>query len=78
MSTASDNLLQFATRPTWYDHLPKVEAAMAKSDRIYAIRTAAGWELDDEGWHAPDPTTGGLICEWDWIDLGFDYPEDAA
>jgi len=76
---ASNNLLQAATRPTWYDHLPKVEAAMRESDRVYAARTAAGWEMDDEGgWHGPHPETGELIREWDWIDFALDYPEDIS
>jgi hypothetical protein len=64
-----------AIYPGW--HLPWMEAAMAASDRVYSARTAAGWEMDDEGgWHAPHPDTGELIREWDWIDLGLDYPED--
>ena len=75
---ARENLRMAAIYPGWYDHLPKIEAAMAESDRTYAARTAAGWEMGDEGeWYAPDPATGNLIREWDWIDLGLDYPEDA-
>jgi hypothetical protein len=73
---AQDNLLQLATRPTWYCHLPKVEAAMRDADRTYAARTAAGWEMDEGGWHAPHPVTGDLIREWDWADLGLNYPEE--
>ncbi len=50
---------------------------MAEHDRIYKIRTAAGWEQGDEGgWYAPCPETGELIREWDWLDLGMAYPED--
>lgn len=78
MSTASDNLLQLDRCPTLYDHLPRIEAAMRESDRVYAARTAAGWELDEGGWYAPHPETSELIREWDWMDLGLDYPEDIA
>ncbi len=75
---ARENLRMAAICPTWYDHLPKVEAAMAESDRIYSARTAAGWEMGEEGeWYAPDPATGELISQSDWEDLGLDYPEDA-
>ena len=36
---------------------------MAEWDRVYSIRTAAGWECDDEaGWFAPDGTPE---YEWD-------------
>tara|TARA_B100001093_G_scaffold204278_1_gene196378 strand:- start:1921 stop:2178 length:258 start_codon:yes stop_codon:yes gene_type:complete len=74
---AKENLRMLETCPTWYDHLSKVEAAMAEHDRIYKIRTAAGWEQGDEGgWYAPCPETGELIREWDWLDLGMAYPED--
>ena len=65
------------TCPTWYDHLDKVEAAIAEEDRIYAIRVAAGWEQDEGGWQAPCPKTGKMIIEWDWISFGLTYPEDA-
>jgi hypothetical protein len=50
---------------------------MAASDREYEARTAAGWELGEQGeWYAPDPETGDLILEWEWMDYGLSYPED--
>jgi len=50
---------------------------MAASDREYEARTAAGWELGEQGeWYAPDPETGDLILAYDWMDYGLDYPED--
>ena len=64
------------TCPTWYDHLDKIEAAMAENDRIYEVRTAAGWDLDEGGWYAPSPETNELIPEWDWLEFGLVYPED--
>ena len=74
---ARENLRMAAIYPNWYKHLPTIKAAMAESDRVYSARTAAGWEMGDEGeWYALVPDTGTLIREWDWIDLGLDYPED--
>ena len=52
---AKENLRMMGTCPTWYDHLDKIEAAMAEQDRIYKVRTAAGWDLDEGGWYAPCP-----------------------
>jgi len=50
---------------------------MAASDREYEARTAAGWELGEQGkWYAPDPETGDLILEYDWMGYGLSYPED--
>ena len=75
--SASDNLLQSTTRPSWYDLLPLVESAMDEADRVFYARTSAGWEPDEEGgWLAPhpdDPDT--LIPYWDWLDLGLTPPE---
>ena len=73
---AQENLRMMGTYPTWYDHLDQIEAAMAEQDRIYEVRTAAGWDLDEGGWYAPSPETGELILEWDWINFGLSYPED--
>ncbi len=72
---AQENLRMMETCPTWFDHLDKVEAAMAEESRVYDIRVAAGWELDEGGWYAPCPDTGEMIHEWDWLDLGLAYPE---
>ena len=74
---AKENLRMLDTCPTWYDHLDQVEAAIAEEDRIYDIRVAAGWEADEGGWCAPCPETGEMIPEWDWINFGLAYPEDA-
>ena len=74
---AQENLRMMGTCPTWYDHLDKIEAAMAEQDRIYKARTAAGWEADDDGWYAPHPEKPDeMISEWDWMDFGLSYPED--
>lgn len=75
MSTASDNLLQLDRCPTFYDHLPKIEAAMRESDRVYAARTAAGWELNEGGWYGP--CDGVMLHERVWEDEGWLLPEDA-
>ena len=75
---AQEDLRMLQTCPTWYDHLDKVEAAIAEEDRIYDIRVAAGWELDEGGWYAPCPETGELMPEWDWeCAFGLSLPEDA-
>lgn len=74
---AQEDLRMLETCPTWYDHLDKVEAAIAEQDRVYDIRVAAGWELDEDGWQAFCPKTGKMIPEWDWLDLGLTCPEDA-
>jgi len=74
---AQEDLRMLETCPTWYDHLDKVEAAIAAEERVYDIRVAAGWELDEGGWWAPCPETGEMIQEWDWISFGLAYPEDA-
>ena len=73
---AQENLRMAGIYPTWYDHLDKVEAAIAEEDRIYDIRVAAGWELDEGGWYAPCPETGEMITESDWLDFGLFCPED--
>ena len=73
---ARENLLMLEKCPTWYDHLDAINAAKAEWDRVYAIRTKAGWELDEEGWLAPDPETQELIPEGYWLDHGLLYPED--
>jgi hypothetical protein len=77
--SATDNLLQLAARPTWYDHIPDVEAAMRESSRICTARFAAGWEMGDEGgWWAPHPESGELITQSEWEELGLPLPEDAV
>lgn len=63
MSDHAWNLMMADKYPNWYEHLPKVEQAMAEWDRVYSIRTTAGWECDEEGgWFAPDGTPE---YEWD-------------
>jgi hypothetical protein len=72
MSDAAWNLMMADKYPNWYEHLPKVEAAMAEHDRVYQARTAAGWEMGEEGeWYLPDGTP-----EWECEYTG-PYPEDA-
>ena len=73
---ASENLRMLKTCPTWYEHKDKVHAAIAEQERIYDIRVKAGWDLDEGGWYAPNPDTGELIPEWDWLDYGLLPPED--
>ncbi len=74
---AQENLRMMGACPTWYDHVDKIEAAMAEEQRIYEIRTKAGWELDEGGWYAPHPKKpGDLISYWDWMDFGLDCPEN--
>ena len=74
---AQENLRMMATCPTWYDHVDKIEAAMAEESRIYEIRTKAGWELDEGGWYAPHPEKPGeLVSYWNWMDYGLVCPED--
>lgn len=74
---AQENLRMMGTCPTWYDHLDDINAAMAEQDRIYEIRAAAGWDLDEGGWYAPHPEKPGeTISEWDWMGFGLSYPED--
>jgi hypothetical protein len=53
------NLQMMEKYPNWYDHLDKVEEAIKEQDRIIDVRLAAGWELDEGGWMAPD--TNGSI-----------------
>ena len=74
--TAQQNLLMLERCPTWYEHLDKINAAQAEEDRIYHIRTNAGWELDEGGWFAPCPDTNELIPEHEWEDNGLPYPEE--
>jgi len=47
------NLAQADRYPTWYEHLSKVEAAVAAQDHAIDQWCSLGWELDDDGWHAP-------------------------
>jgi len=62
----------------YYEHLPKINAAIAEQDRIIAARTAAGWDADPEyGWGGPNPLTGESMTESEYIDAGFILPEDA-
>ena len=75
---AANNLRQSATRPSWYQHLPQVEAAMAKDDHIGKIRRAAGWDCDERGWHGFHPVTGEVVLAADWEDeTGLSMPEAA-
>ena len=75
---AQDNLRQLSLRPNWYSHLAQVNAAMAEADRIFDLRTAAGWDGDEGGWYGPHPETGEMIPESEWEDLGLPLPEDAS
>ena len=68
---ATFNLLQLDQRPTWYDHLAAVEAAMRHESRIANARLAAGWAGDEGGWTSPDG-----IHESEWEEQGFPFPED--
>lgn len=72
--------LQMADRyPTWYEHMDKVCAAIAEQDRIIEAREAAGWELDEDGWLAPNPDKPNeLIPELEWLDYGMLYPEEIS
>ena len=76
---AQENLRMMETCPTWYDHLDEINAAKAEQDRIYKIRTAAGWDLDEGGWYAPHPENPDeMIPEWEWeCETGGPLPEDA-
>jgi len=73
MNDPTFNLAQLATRPTWYDHLSQVEAAMAECARVDRLRYAAGWEADEGGWYSPEG-----VHESDWEDEGLPFPEDGA
>jgi hypothetical protein len=42
MTDPAFNLVQLAARPSWYDHIGQVEAAMAAQDQVARIRRAAG------------------------------------
>lgn len=66
------NLAMLQVYPNWYDHLSKVEAAMAEQDRIDSIRRAAGWDADEGGWISPDGTPES---EWEY-EHGYPFPED--
>ena len=72
MNDPSFNLLQLERRPNWYDHLSRVEAAMAEEDRVATARFAAGWEGDEGGWYSPDGVT-----EYSWANEDWPFPEDA-
>lgn len=75
--TARWNLQMMERHPNWYDHLDKVDAAIAEQDRIIELRTAAGWELDEDGWLAPDPDNPDqLIPELEWMEHGLSSPEE--
>ena len=54
LSQARFNLAQADKFPTWYDHLDKVNAAIAAQDKAIREWRSLGWELDDTGWHAPE------------------------
>ena len=83
--TATDTFLASCTNAdgtpkyrNYYEHLPKINAAIAEQDRIIAARTAAGWDADCEyGWGGPNPLTGESMTESEYIDAGFILPEDA-
>ena len=68
MSTHSFDIAMSARLSNWYDQLPKIDAAMALEDKIFCLRTEAGWSLDDTGWYAPDGTH-----ESDWDS---EFPEE--
>jgi hypothetical protein len=73
---AANNLRQSRTRLSWYDHLPAVEAAMAKDDHIGKLRRAAGWDHDERGWFGLHPETGEVVLADDWEDeTGLPMPE---
>ena len=77
--TARWNLQMMEKYPNWYDHIDKVEAAIQEQDRIISIRQAAGWELDEGGWMAPDPENNdNLIPENEWLDYGLLPPEETC
>jgi len=77
--TARWNLQMMELHPNWHEHLGKVEAAILEQDRIFKIREAAGWELDEGGWMAPDPNNkGNLIPEIEWLDNGLLPPEETC
>jgi hypothetical protein len=77
--TARWNLQMQELHPNWYDHLDKVEAAILEQDRIFKLREESGWELDEEGWMAPDPNNpDNLIPEGEWIDHGLLPPEQIS
>ncbi|MEB3214585.1 MAG: hypothetical protein VKL39_24765 [Leptolyngbyaceae bacterium] len=78
MSAAND-LLQLQQHPTYYDHLPKVEAAIAEQDRVAKLRREDfKWEPDEDQWIAPDPLDPTKqILEEDWENTtGLPLPED--
>ena len=68
MTDPAFNLAMVQVYPNWYDHLSKVEAAMAEEARIFRIRTAAGWTGDEGGWYSP---CGIHESEWE-----LPFPED--
>jgi hypothetical protein len=50
---------------------------MRAYEEMYDVRIDAGWEMGEEGeWWAPDPESGEMILESDWLDYGMYYPED--
>ena len=62
MSDAAFNLMMVNRYPNWYEHLDDVNKAMEEEELLHACRTAAGWEMTEEGyWLAPDGTP-----EEDW------------
>jgi hypothetical protein len=69
--TVEHNLHMLQIHPNWYDHLPKVEAAMAEEDRISTARYDAGWDGDEGGSYSPDG-----IHENDWEEMGRPFPEN--
>jgi len=72
MSDAAWNLMMADKYPNWYELQPKVNQAMAEWERVYELRTKAGWEMGEEGeWYLPDGTP-----EWQTEYEG-PYPEDS-
>ena len=54
LSQARFNLAQADKFPTWYEHKSKVDAAMAAQDAWIKKWYALGWEIDEDGWVAPE------------------------
>lgn len=78
MTDAAFNLLQLEQRPNWYDHLDKVEQAMADEEAAWAVRRDYGWDGDEGGEWGPnplDPDTTVFENEWEET-LGLNFPED--
>ena len=78
MTDATFNLLQLEQRPTWYEHLGAVEAAMQAAEDDWQIRQDYGWDGDDGGDWGPNPLQPGEdLLASDWEDtLALPFPED--